>query len=129
VFENSSEYAATMKARLKQWREDHKDDVLTVDEVRERCEAWAMSDQLHGSAAGDTLANAVKAMDELRAEVEALQKALSSLIDVAHERRHSLLQQRFSDNDEGDAFARHRDSQAERISRIIDAAMAAKEGV
>ena len=45
--------------------------------------------------------------------------AHTGLKDLAHEYRHLLLQQRFSDNDEGDAFARHRDKQVDRIDRIL----------
>lgn len=61
-------------------------------------------------------------------EVQRLREAVSSLIDIAHEHRHELQQQRFSDNDEGDAFARHRDSRVERINRILQAALAASTG-
>lgn len=59
-------------------------------------------------------------------EVQRLREAVSALIDIAHERRHELLQQRFSDNDEGDAFTRHRDSRVGRIDRILQAALSAQ---
>lgn len=61
-------------------------------------------------------------------EVQRLREVVSSLIDIAHEHRHELKQQRFSDNDEGDAFARHRDSRVGRIDRILQAALAASAG-
>lgn len=61
-------------------------------------------------------------------EAQRLREVVSSLIDIAHEHRHELKQQRFSDNDEGDAFARHRDSRVGRIDRILQAALAASAG-
>jgi chromosome segregation ATPase len=52
---------------------------------------------------------------------------LTGLIDLAHEQRHTLVNQNFSDNDEGDAFSRVRDSRIARIDRIIEAASAAPD--
>lgn len=44
---------------------------------------------------------------------------LTGLIDVAHERRHSLACQWFPDNDEGDALYRIRDQRLNRIDRLL----------
>lgn len=52
---------------------------------------------------------------------------LTGLIDLAHEQRHTLVNQGFPDNDEGDAFSRVRDSRVARIDRIIEAARAAPD--
>ena len=49
---------------------------------------------------------------------------LTGLIDIAHEQRHALINQGFSDDDEGDALSRVRDSRVARIDRIIEAARA-----
>lgn len=62
----------------------------------------------------------------LQAENASFQNAIVGMIDLAHEYRHMLTQQRFPDNDEGDAFRRHRDAQVARIERILSAAQAAK---
>lgn len=56
-------------------------------------------------------------------EVQRLREAISVLADIAHEHRRELMQHRFPDNDEGDAFARHRDSRVGRIDRILQAAL------
>ena len=66
--------------------------------------------------------------DALEDEVQRLREAVSALADIAHEHRHELIQQRFPDNDEGDAFARHRDSRVGRINRILAAALTARTG-
>lgn len=66
--------------------------------------------------------------DALRAEVKRLREAIIALAEIAHEHRHELMQQRFPDNDEGDAFARHRDSRMGRIDRILRASLAASTG-
>ena len=55
-------------------------------------------------------------------DVAGMKAVMTGLIDLAHEYRHTLAQQHFPDNDEGDAFARHRDSQVARIDRILSAA-------
>ena len=62
----------------------------------------------------------------LEAECERLLGVVVGMIDLAHEYRHLLTQQRFPDNDEGDAFRRHRDAQVLRIERILSAAQAVK---
>lgn len=62
----------------------------------------------------------------LEADNARFQSAIVGMIDLAHEYRHLLTQQRFPDNDEGDAFRRHRDAQVARIERILSAAHAAK---
>ena len=64
--------------------------------------------------------------DALEAENARFQSAIVGMIDLAHEYRHMLTQQRFPDNDEGDAFRRHRDAQVARIERILSVAHAAK---
>ena len=70
--------------------------------------------------------DALRAENErLRAGTQMLREAVSALANIAHEHRHELMQQRFSDNDEGDAFARHRDSRVGRIDRILQAALTA----
>lgn len=72
------------------------------------------------------LADAKSARKALEAENARFQNAMVGMIDLAHEYRHLLNQQRFPDNDEGDAFRRHRDVQVLRIERILSAAQAAK---
>ena len=62
----------------------------------------------------------------LEAENARFQSAIVGMIDLAHEYRHMLTQQRFPDNDDGDAFRRHRDAQVARIERILSVAHAAK---
>ena len=73
-----------------------------------------------------TLGRLESERDALEAENARFQSAIVGMIDLAHEYRHLLTRQRFPDNDEGDAFRRHRDAQVARIKRILSAAHAAK---
>ncbi|MGA4640592.1 hypothetical protein ACQKC8_12555 [Stutzerimonas stutzeri] len=51
--------------RLKQYREAHKDDVYSPEEVLRQCQSWAVSDQYHGTGVGDSFQRAADVIEAL----------------------------------------------------------------
>ena len=118
IARHSKRLVEQQRERIADLEDDYKDAVADAMDVARKLREV--------ESERDTLRQQLADYAALEAECTQLQSAIVSMIDLAHEYRHLLTQQRFPDNDEGDAFRRHRDAQVARIERILSAACAAK---